>query len=438
MPKLVYRISGLLSSILQDIPIGTNLGLALLMWAIMSGRLVTSQGALFPALAGFGLSNRAVYRSWRALWQGSWAIEEMVDRWQEVVAAEQRWQPHDYEGWRPVAMDLTAFFRPRLAGLKTKHHDNRAGRALPAIPFGVSARVGSVAGQRLGMPLVIERMPEKTTSESKLKVAILRRAEERIAENEVMILDAGFTFKHLRAAGVKRYVVRLRTDFTGRRNEPMPYKGRGRRPEYGEYVRPLPRTRNGKLIESTPPDRTMEFADGDHIIRVALWDNLVARNEKADAADSFSVAVIRDPRYRTPLVVAFSIEATPPAIRQLYLDRWSVELIPQTAKRLLGGERHYVHAQTSRHRLPEVLLLCGAVVSYVAATHDEAIPTGFWDRQPERTPGRLRRALARVDFSTLRGLAPRIRKKRSRTDHLPKGAEAHTPKARLRRREKAA
>ena len=185
-------------------------------------------------------------------------------------------------------------------------------------------------------------MPPGTISESKLKVAVLRRTEEQIAdaEREVMILDAGFTFKHLRAAGVKRYVVRLRTDFTGRRNEPMPYKGRGRRPEYGEYVRPLPRTRNGKLIESTPPDRTMEFADGDHIIRVALWDNLVARNEKADAADSFSVAVIRDPRYRTPLLVAFSIEATLPAIRQLYLDRWSVELIPQTAKRLLGGERH--------------------------------------------------------------------------------------------------
>ena len=156
MPKLVYRISGLLSSILQDVPIGTNLGLALLMWAIMSGRLVTSQGALFPALAGFGLSDQAVYRSWRALWQGSWEIEEMVDRWQEVVAAEQRWQPHDYEGWRPVAVDLTGFFRPRLVGLKTKHHDNRAGRALPAIPFGVSARVGSVAGQRLGVPVAIE------------------------------------------------------------------------------------------------------------------------------------------------------------------------------------------------------------------------------------------------------------------------------------------
>lgn len=425
MSKLVYRISELLSTMLQSVPIGSNLGLALLMWTILSGRLVLSQGALFPALTAFGLSQSAVYRSWRALWRGKWQTQELVAHWQEAVAAEERWQPHEYEGWRPVAADLTGFFRPRLADLASTHYHNQAGRALPAIPVGLAARVGRVEAQRVAVPLTLARLPDGSRSARELKLALLSQVAQEMTDHEVVVLDAGFKLRHLRAAGVNRFVVRLRADFSGRRNALPPYKGRGRPPEYGELVRPVPRTRQGKLLPSTPPDQRLEFVDGAHIIRVEVWDNLVARDEKVGAAASFSVAVFRDPRYQKPLVVAFSIAATPPAIRHLYLDRWPVEVLPQTAKRILGGARQYVHAPTSRQRLPELLLLGGALLNYVAATHEAALPTGFWDRQPKHTPGRLRRALARVDFSTLQGLAPRIRKKRARTDHLPKGIEAH-------------
>jgi hypothetical protein len=62
-------------------------------------------------------------------------------------------------------------------------------------------------------------------------------------------------------------------------------------------------------------------------------------------------------------------------------------------------------------------------LAYVAATC-EAPATGFRDRAP-RTPGRLRRAVARGVFPEDFPLLMDIRKKASPTDHLPKSANAH-------------
>src|SRR5438132_7284455 len=51
MSTIVYRISVLLGAILVDVPVGTNLGLFWLLWALLSGRFLLSRGAIFPALA---------------------------------------------------------------------------------------------------------------------------------------------------------------------------------------------------------------------------------------------------------------------------------------------------------------------------------------------------------------------------------------------------
>ena len=92
---------------------------------------------------------------------------------------------------------------------------------------------------------------------------------------------------------------------------------------------------------------------------------------------------------------------------------------------MVGAHRQFVFAEESCYRLPELSLLAGSIQTYLAATLPP-IPTGFWDRNPKRTPGRLRRWLARVTFSDL---APpeqdRIWKKASVTDHLPKGILGH-------------
>ncbi len=87
---------------------------------------------------------------------------------------------------------------------------------------------------------------------------------------------------------------------------------------------------------------------------------------------------------------------------------------------MLGAARQFVHAPEACQRLPERTLLAGAVLSYTAATAP-AIPTGFWDRHPQPTPGRLRRLLTRTPFPHDFPVPARIRAKAAVTSHLRTG-----------------
>jgi hypothetical protein len=141
-------------------------------------------------------------------------------------------------------------------------------------------------------------------------------------------------------------------------------------------------------------------------------------------APTFTCLVIHDPRYIEPLVLATPCSASGAVIYALYRDRWPIEQWPLVSKQLLGAVRQFVFAPESRQRLPELALLAGAILSYVAAS-EPAVPTGFWDRRPRPTAGRLRRALARVDFREPAALPPDFRKKATVTEHLPKGVLGH-------------
>ena len=91
MSTIVYRISALLSARVGEGPVGRNLGLFWLRWALISGRFLLSRGAVFPALAAGGLSADAVRRAGAALAYGRWAIQTLVEAWQRVVQREGRW-----------------------------------------------------------------------------------------------------------------------------------------------------------------------------------------------------------------------------------------------------------------------------------------------------------------------------------------------------------
>ncbi len=76
----------------------------------------------------------------------------------------------------------------------------------------------------------------------------------------------------------------------------------------------------------------------------------------------------------------------------------------------------------------EMAVLAGSILSYLAATAPAA-PTGFWDRQPRRTPGRFRRMLMGKPFPQSYPLPSQLRKKASVTGHLPKGILAQRRKS---------
>jgi hypothetical protein len=419
MPEAVYRMLTLLCSLVVACPIGTNLGLVHLLWTLASGRLLASRGAVVPGLSECGLSARATRRAWATLGQGHWTSEHLLTRWAAMLAEEGRWQPQLHGGYRPVAVDLTGFWRPRLHGCPTTHYHGTAGKALPAIPLGLVARVGRAGGQRLALPLAFVRADADDPRASTHARRLVREAVRQCAPDEVLVLDGGFGVALLQEEGATRFVVRAARNATFRRATPPPYSGRGRPAVRGALVRPLPRSHKGRLLPATPPDHTATWPEAGHLLRAELWSDLV-RPDAGAQAPTFSAVAIHDPRHREPLLLVTPLPLAPRAVRDCYADRWPVEQLPLAAKQMLGAARQFVHAPATCQRLPELALLAGAVLSYAAATAP-AIPTGFWDRRPQPTPGRLRRCLARCPFPHDFPLPARVRQKASRTDHLPKG-----------------
>ncbi len=419
MPDAVCRMLTLLCTLVVACPIGTNLGLLHLLWMLASGRLLGARGALFPGLADCGLSAPATRRAWAALGQGDWTSGQLIGRWAGVVAREGQWQPHAHGGYRPVAVDGTGFWRPRLRGCPTTHYHGVAGRALPAIPLGLIAGVGSAGAQRLAVPRAFVRADPADPTPGAHARRLVREAARQCAADEVLVLDAGFGVALLQEEGTPRYVVRLAKNATFRRAVPPPYSGRGRPPTRGAKVRPLARTHKRRTIPATPPDRVETWREDALLLRAEVWADLVRPDAAADGP-TITVLAIHDPRHREPLLLATSLSLAPRAARDCYRDRWPVEQLPLAAKQMLGAARQFVHAPETCQRLPELALLAGAVLSYAAATAP-AIPTGFWDRRPQPTPGRLRRFLARTPFPQDSPLPARLREKASATAHLPKG-----------------
>jgi hypothetical protein len=144
---------------------------------------------------------------------------------------------------------------------------------------------------------------------------------------------------------------------------------------------------------------------------------------------------IYDPEFDTPWLLAVPIKLKPESVRGLYKDRWPVEQIPNSAKQMVGSHRQFVHNTESIQRLPELALLAGSVLSFLAATMPP-IPTGFWDRKPKRTPGRLRRVLIGKPFPKDAILPRQLREKACPEPVEGKSVTAHLPKGYLARRAK--
>lgn len=217
MPAPVYRVLGLLCALVVPLPIGTNLGLLHLFWMLLSGQLLSSRGAIFPGLQALGLSDAAIRRAWVALGQGSWTSRRVVTAWAVVVETEGFWQPHRSGGYQPVAVDITAFWRSRLRTCPTRHYDAQAGQARPAIVLGLIARVGSVAGQRFGLPLSLVRADPEDPSPAAHQRALLKDVVTQLGPDDLAVSDREFTVALLLEAGVKAWVTRLRKNVTARR-----------------------------------------------------------------------------------------------------------------------------------------------------------------------------------------------------------------------------
>jgi len=413
--------------LLQSLPVGTNLALLHFMWMMVSGALLPNRGAMFPALKSTGLSDAAIRRAWVAFRKGAWQIDVLLRGWREYVMGLKGWQEHRYEGYVPVTVDITVFWRPALKRCPSKHYHPAANRALPAVIFGISGEVGELNGQRIALPRAFERVHPKDTSEKGLWQMTLKHVQKGLREDEIVVVDAGMKISVLQEAGIERYVIRLATNFTARRNF-LPEHHCGRKAKYGELVRPLPRQYKGKTLAATPPDETYTWEEDGRRLRAEIWRNLVLNKVTPDPKNRvFDVYAIYDPAFEQPWLLATPVKLKPESVRAIYKDRWPVEQIPLSAKQMVGAHRQFVHNPESVQRLPELALLAGSILSFLAATFP-ATPTGFWDRKPKRTPGRFRRLLLGQPFPKDVALPGQLREKKSVTGHLPKGNLARRPK----------
>jgi hypothetical protein len=416
--------------ILQDVPIGTNLGIARLMWSMVNGSFLRSRGAVHSGLSENGLERQAIQESWAALRYGRWQINELLSNWQNYVTGQQNWQAQRYERYRVKSVDITAFWRPHLSGQVSEHYHALAQRTLPAVVVGVMISSGNIGNRRVPLLQRIERCAAERSA-CEFRQELLRATHKAQAGDEVVVLDAEFEVSAIQQAKLRRYVVRLASNCTARRNQLPPPKPRGRPCEYGDQVRPLPRKYRGKTIPASPADEQGCFEVDGRTIRYALWRGLVtAQSKVAQDNPIFAIFAFCDPLYKTPLVVATDLNLLPASIFHIYRNRWPVEHPPLAAKQMIGLHRQFVSAPSSCFRLPELALLAGNLLTHSAASLPP-VPTGFWDRLPKATPGRLRRLLAKAIFPDFTAFAPEFRKKNSVFHHLPMGSLAHRRRKRV-------
>src|SRR5258708_20443614 len=96
--------------------------------------------------------------------------------------------------------------------------------------MGIVAQVGSLGTQRLASIRALERVHPRDGSEKGLWRSLLGAVKGYLASDEIAVVDAGVKIRHLQEPGIERYVVRLSTNFTTRRNTAAPSSGRARAP----------------------------------------------------------------------------------------------------------------------------------------------------------------------------------------------------------------
>lgn len=430
MPTIYELLLPMIGKTVEPLAIGTNLGLYYLICALVRGHFLESRGGIFPALAQLGLSKAVVRRSWAAFQQGGWQIGTLIVGWRQQVEAGGRWRPVRVDGYRVKAGDMSAVFRPRLQASQGKHYHPIAERSLPAVECGLCVDVGKVEQQIVALPALLlsphlSTAADAPASTAQLKAQLIAAIARQQKDDELYLFDPEFTLSELFAAGVQHFLCRQAKNCVARRNLLPPAKPNGRPPEYGAYVRPRMRTYDRKVIPATPADESFTCDEQERTLTIHLWHNLVPTAQKVDATSAtFTLALIEDPKFKEPWLLASSLPLSRTAWQGVYRLRWTVERPPLIAKSLLGAQRQFLHSTDAGSRFFALALLAACMLAYFAAILPP-LPTGFWDRKPKASAGRLRRFLRSTTFPLTFPLPERLRLKPSPTAHLLKGIFAH-------------
>ena len=281
--------------VVKPLSIGTNFALMHLFWAMVSGSFLSSRGAVHTALKLSGRNDKEIRRSSQALRRGQWQISELIERWRTWVQQTGEWEVREYEGWRAVSCDVVVFPRLSLQGWKAKLYRGTFGKAVKAVGLGLIADVGQYAGERVPLLRKIVRCKNSEESEKQLKQLLLQTASQILRGNEVFVHDAGVSIKEVQEAKLAHYVIRLAKNCVAR----WPYlsaDAHGNR-QYGCYIRPLARSRQGVETAATnDPTLKTTFEHQGRTIKAFCWQNVVGSGDKvADKAKTYHIWVFLTP-----------------------------------------------------------------------------------------------------------------------------------------------
>ena len=428
--------------------IGTNLGLYRGLMALQGGHLLASRGGLIPALTSAGLNKQESKQTWQAIAQGKWEANQLLAELNTQIKAAGKFKPTCVAGYQIQAADTLGYFRARLKGCKTGHYNSIAGKSLPAQCFGILGVVGSIGQQRVTLPFYLARAEGETQSDEQLMKRLLHEANKTLDSEIARVTTADRKFPPLEMlkAGYSHIVLRRPKNFTMIRAELPVYKGKGRRPSKGEVIRPMIHQYKGKVIPESEAEAVHTWqrneVDGRCItLNAKIWFNVLLPAQKTwtqsdhhlNQKHLWVLMAIQHPDFEHPLILIMTnIKLTPDEAYTIFKSRWGIEQPPLVAKQLLGAHRQFVHHPEMCFRLPEFSMIAAVILTYCAACQP-ACPTGYWDRKPKPTAGRLRRHLSDFDFAGI-PLLPRLREKRSVTSHLPTG---YHPALALARAQKA-
>ena len=442
-----YQVQQAIEQMLSTVPKGTDLGLCDVISAMFSGYFVESGGGIMPAvdqyLSAFipDEKERAARsrRAAKAITYGQFNIEELLKELKQMVTSSGHWEATMIQGYKLKAVDMTAYKRKRVQVLKSKSYDSSAGRAMPAVPFGMMGTIGQVGEQRMALldMLVCGDMTVNNPSGEMEKV--YKQVATKLTETELALFDAGFSLIDACIHGIDNCVVRLAKNCTfGQTPGKIPPRtsDKGRKPSrhQAEIIRPVTRRHGDKTLPASEPEQMVTVVNqAGQAIKIASWSRLYFLERHLDRVENethkqtlrqrpLRVVVIHHPDFTDPMVLGTPVlELTTESMLAIYPERWPIEGIPQTGKYLLsgGGGRQYVHHPTAVARLPALTMIFGSLLKYLAATFP-AIRSGFWDHLVKPTYGRLVKHLKKVGLP----LSSQLSKKASVTAHLPLGYEA--------------
>jgi hypothetical protein len=435
IPQPAYQAQQLIIDTIQDAPLGTKRGIYSCLFSIMAGHLRQTRGALIPALDKIGLTQNECLRAREAVAEGVWTTQQLLKRFHETVAKEQKWQPLVIGGFKVNAIDNTCTYRPRLQNCDTKHYNSTAKRALPAVNFGLCSAVGLMDGQKVTLPRLIVRGDDKAKTDQVLMEQLCELSGKILNDKDLAVADRKFPVMFMLEKGIKNIVTRRQINITARRTAPEIPEGQtkvGRPAIYGDYIRPVARTRKGKEIPATEPDEVCEWKDkAGNLMQASVWKNVVLQPQKGwsderkalNLKQKWILLLVKHPKYPEPMIILMNVDFTPEQGSDAMRGRWGVEQLPLVAKQTLGGHRMFVHNKEMIFRFPELIFIGATLLTYLAGTC-EAMPTGWWDREPQPTAGRMMRKLNEVARLADLGWPEQLRKKQSATAQLPHGYDA--------------